>query len=113
MENVRGKKLLIESVKSKLDNSTWDFQYSGSRGNDSHLEKAIKFLERTRFSVQSIVAELEECYDGVLYNAKSSDVHSWNEFVELATSMVADSLAQNKIKRYGWKIGESVSFNVC
>lgn len=99
-------KINVNEVKQILDNSTWDFEYSGNSGRD--VEKATSYLDSQKFSVTKIKEALELL-----------DMEDINDNQE-AAEMVADRLAWDRISRFthsyknsnGWSVDESVSFKI-
>lgn len=104
-------KTLVKNIKSELESSSWDYQHCGSGWNERN-DKAVSFLESTRFSEKLIEETLSECYSDILKNARNEKV-AHDEIAHFFAASISDRIAYKRIPRNflkAWSINSDVSF---
>lgn len=87
-----------KNVKTVLNCSQWDYQYSGYQTKGSTILSIINRLEKGLFSEKAVIEKLEECkaYDSRLNPIPFDDyyntIHPYNEGEELNIADLIDNV---------------------
>ena len=109
------KNVNFKKVKHILDGATWNYEFC-SRTPGADIQKALRFLDTQRFSIQAIENALPE-----LDGTDIDDDWAEDEVNNYAARWLADQLAWGRVSRFlydrarrpnGWSIDESVCFKL-
>jgi hypothetical protein len=85
-----------KNVKTVLNCSTWDYEYSGYQTKGSTIVAIINRLEKGLFSEKAIIEKLDECkaYESNVnpFDDYYNDIHPYNEGDEIDIADLIDNV---------------------
>jgi hypothetical protein len=85
-----------KNVKTVLNCSTWDYEYSGHQTKGSTIVAIINRLEKGLFSEKAIIEKLDECktYDSsvTIFDDYYNEIHPYNEGDEIDIADLIDNV---------------------